>query len=402
MNQSEAMLEPPLRLRRLWIATVLGSLCAFGPLSIDMYLPALPALTNDLSTTTSLAQLSLTACLLGLALGQIIVGPLSDAHGRRKPLLLAMIVYMVASIMCALAPSITVLIIARFIQGAGGAAGIVIARAIVRDMYAGTELTKFFALLMLVNGAAPILAPIFGGQLMKVVPWQGVFVVLFVIGIIMFLAVLFGLPETLPVERRSTGKIKDTLATYRRLLTTRSFMGYAWSQGLVMAAMFGYISGSPFVLQELFGVSPQGFSLFFAINGAGIIMASQITGRLAGRVQESKLLLTGLSLAALAGASLLIAIVSGGGLVAVAIPLFFVVSSVGIVATTSFSLAMQHQAKSAGSAAALLGLLPFIFGATVAPLVGLGGSLTALPMGIVIAAADIGAFVCYWLLVKRG
>jgi DHA1 family bicyclomycin/chloramphenicol resistance-like MFS transporter len=401
MKQAVAAIQSPTRLRRLWIAAVLGSLCAFGPLSIDMYLPALPNLAVDLQTTTSLAQLSLTACLLGLALGQVVVGPISDARGRRRPLLLALIIYVLASILCALAPTITILVLSRFIQGVGGAAGIVIARAVVRDLYAGTELTKFFSLLMLVNGAAPILAPIAGGQLMKVVPWEGVFIVLCAIGLVMFLVVWFGLPETLPIDRRSTGKLKDTLITYRTLLTTHSFMGYAWSQGLVMAAMFGYIAGSPFVLQELYGVSPQGFSLVFAMNGVGIILAAQITGRLVGRISETGLLLTGLTMAAIAGITLLGAIVSGAGLVFVVIPLFFVVSSVGVVSTTSFSLAMQNQAKSAGSAAGLLGLLPFIFGAIVAPLVGLGGSGTAVPMGIVIATADLGAIMCYWLLVGR-
>ncbi len=401
MKQAEAAIQSPTRLRRLWIAAVLGSLCAFGPLSIDMYLPALLNLAVDLQTTTSLAQLSLTACLLGLALGQIVVGPISDARGRRRPLLLALIIYVLASILCALAPTITILVLSRFIQGVGGAAGIVIARAVVRDLYAGTELTKFFSLLMLVNGAAPILAPIAGGQLMKVVPWEGVFIVLCAIGLVMFLVVWFGLPETLHIDRRSTGKLKDTLITYRTLLTTRSFMGYAWSQGLVMAAMFGYIAGSPFVLQELYGVSPQGFSLVFAMNGVGIILAAQITGRLVGRISETRLLLTGLTMAAIAGITLLSAIVSGSGLVFVVIPLFFVVSSVGVVSTTSFSLAMQNQAKSAGSAAGLLGLLPFIFGAIVAPLVGLGGSGTAVPMGIMIATADVGGIMCYWLLVGR-
>ncbi len=360
MSGSEALTASGVRQRRLWIASVLGALCAFGPLSIDMYLPALPSMTEELGTTTSLAQLSLTACLVGIAFGQVLVGPLSDANGRRKPLLIAMAVYMAASVLCVLAPNIALLVAARFVQGAGGAAGIVIARAIARDLYAGSELTRFFALLMLVNGASPILAPVVGGQLMKVVPWQGVFVVLCLIGAVMFVAVLFGLPETLPVERRTTGKVRDTLATYRRLLTTRSFMGYAWAQGLVMAAMFAYISGSPFVLQELHGVSPQGYSLFFAVNGVGIIIASQTTGRLAARIGEAKLLRIGLSLAALSGTALLLGVVFVGELWAIVVPLFFVVSSVGIVSTASFSLAMQQQASNAGSAAALLGLLPFV------------------------------------------
>ncbi|WP_026678986.1 multidrug effflux MFS transporter [Fictibacillus gelatini] len=400
-QSKEAYTHNMSRSRRLWIALILGSLSAFGPLSIDMYLPSLPTLTKDLHTTTSLAQLSLTACLLGLALGQIVVGPVSDVRGRRKPLIISLALYAASSLLCAIGPSIWVLIVLRFVQGVCGAAGIVISRAIVRDLYSGTELTKFFSLLMLINGVAPILAPIVGGQLLKIVPWQGVFVVLCLIGAVMLAAVIFGLKETLPVERRAAGGIKNTLSTFRDLIKDRVFMGYAWSQALVMAAMFAYISGSPFVLQDIFGVSPQGFSLFFAVNGIGIIIASQLTGKLAGRIRESRLLFTGLGIATLGGLILFTMILAGCGLIGVVIPLFVVVSSVGIVSTTSFSLAMQSQEKTAGSASALLGLLPFIFGALAAPLVGLGGSHTALPMGIVIAAAEVAAISCYFFLVKR-
>ncbi len=384
--------------RRLWIAFVLGALSAFGPLSIDMYLPALPKLTEELHTNTSVAQLSLTACLIGLALGQLLVGPLSDVRGRKKPLLIALILYSVASILCAYSTSIWMLIFLRFIQGATGAAGIVISRASVRDMYSGTELTKFFALLMLVNGAAPILAPIAGGQLLHFVTWRGVFFVLFVIGILMWLAVSFGLKETLPRERRSPGGLKQTFSTFHLIITDRQFMGYAFSQGLVSAAMFGYISGSPFVLQEIFGVSPQMFSVIFAINGVGIIIASQLTGRLAGRVSELKLFIIGISLCAIGGVILLFVVLLDAGLYAVIPSLFIVVSSVGMVGTTSFSLAMQNQSETAGSASAILGLLPFILGAIVAPLVGLGGSHTAVPMAIVIAGCGIGAVLVYLFL----
>ncbi|MDH5161795.1 multidrug effflux MFS transporter [Heyndrickxia oleronia] len=397
MNMEKELIHSPsiAKSRRLWIAFVLGALSAFGPLSIDMYLPALPKLTEELHTNTSIAQLSLTACLIGLALGQLLVGPLSDVRGRKKPLLIALILYSVASILCAYSTSIWMLIFLRFIQGATGAAGIVISRASVRDMYSGTELTKFFALLMLVNGAAPILAPIAGGQLLHFVTWRGVFFVLFVIGILMWLAVTFGLKETLPRERRSPGGLKQTFSTFHLIITDRQFMGYAFSQGLVSAAMFGYISGSPFVLQDIFGVSPQMFSIIFAINGVGIIIASQLTGRLAGRVSELKLFIIGISLCAIGGVILLLVVLLDAGLYAVIPSLFIVVSSVGMVGTTSFSLAMQNQSETAGSASAILGLLPFILGAIVAPLVGLGGSHTAVPMAIVIAGCGIGAVFVY-------
>lgn len=401
LNGFDAASRTPAKSFRIWLIVVLGSLSAFGPLSLDMYLPALPVLAHDLNTTTSMAQLSLTACLLGLALGQLLAGPVSDVRGRRLPLVIGLAVYAVTSLLCAIAPTIELFVLLRFMQGLAGAAGIVISRAMVRDMYSGPELTKFFSLLMLVNGAAPILAPIFGGQLLKLTSWQGVFVVLCLIGVVMLLAVWFGLPETLPLQRRSRGGIQNTLLTFRGLLGDRIFMGYALSQGLVTAAMFAYISGSPFVLQNIFGVSPQVFSLIFAINGLGIIIAGQITGRLAGRINETKLLKAGLGLASTGGIALLASILIGAGLSAILPPLFLIVSSVGIVSTTSFSLSMQNQGQAAGSASALIGLLSLFTGGLVAPLVGLGGSGTAVPMGIVIAVAEIGAVLCYFIMVGR-
>ena len=389
------------RSRRLWMAVILGSLSAFGPLSLDMYLPALPMLEQDLHTTTSMAQMSLTACLIGLSAGQLLAGPLSDVQGRRKPLLIGLVLYALSSFLCAVAPSIWTFLLLRLVQGMAGSAGIVIARATVRDMYSGAELTKFFSLLMLINGIAPIAAPIVGGQLLQVTSWHGVFIVLGLIGLIMFFTVMFGLPETLPAQMRSKGGLGHTLHTFGSLVKDRTFMGYALSQGLVIAAMFAYISGSPFVFQEIFGVSPQTFSVIFAVNGLGIILASQVTGKLAGKVTETKLFVTGIAIALAGGIALLAMILLQAGLIAVLVPLFFVVSSVGIVSATGFSLAMANQGKAAGSASALQGLISFIGGGIVAPLVGIGGSSTALPMGIVIAAATIGATLSYLLLIRR-
>ncbi|QDS33736.1 multidrug effflux MFS transporter [Brevibacillus brevis] len=387
--------------RRLWMAAILGSLSAFGPLSLDMYLPALPMLADDLQTSTSMTQLSLTACMLGLSIGQLFAGPISDVRGRRIPLIIGLILYAVSSFLCAVAPSIYTFVLLRFVQGLAGSAGIVIARATVRDLYAGTELTKFFALLMLINGIAPIAAPIVGGQILQFTTWHGVFVVLGLIGAIMFLVVLLALPETLPQERRSKAGIGNTLTTFGTLLKDRVFMGYAIAQGLVTAAMFAYISGSPFVFQKIFEVSPQTFSLIFAINGVGIIIASQITGKLAGKVKETSLFIAGITIAAVGGILLLVMILLQAGLIAVLVPLFFVVSSVGIVGATGFSLAMQNQSKAAGSASALQGLLSFISGGIVAPLVGISGEHTAVPMGIIIALSTIGAIVCYVVMVRR-
>ncbi|WP_072329805.1 MULTISPECIES: multidrug effflux MFS transporter [unclassified Paenibacillus] len=383
------------------MALVLGTLSAFGPLSLDMYLPALPQLAGDLNTSASAAQLSLTACLLGLALGQLAAGPLSDMYGRRKPLLTGLLLFAAVSVLCMLSASASAFVALRFIQGLAGAAGIVISRAIARDLYAGTELTKFFALLMLVNGAAPILAPIFGGQLLAFTTWRGVFLALALIGVLALAAVILALPETLPPQRRMRGGLRETWSTFGRLVKDRSFMGYALSQGFVTAAMFAYIAGSPFVLQNIYGVSPQGFSLIFAANGLGIIMASQATGRLAGRFSESRLLITGLILAAASGLLVLTGLAAGAGLAWILPPLFVAVSCVGIVGTASFPLAMAGQSQAAGSASALLGVLSFIFGGLVAPLVGLGGESSALPLGIVMAVSNLIALVLYGALIGR-
>lgn len=401
-NDNKLAADGPSRKQRLQLAVILGSITTIGPLSIDMYLPALPTLVADFGTTAALVQLSLTFFLLGLASGQLVAGPLSDVYGRRRPLLIGMFIYAVSSVLCAFSPSIGLLIGLRFIQGLAGSVGVVVSRAAVRDLYSGSELTKFFSLLMIVNGLGPILAPVIGGQLLRVTTWQGIFLVLFAAGIIFCLTILLRLPETLPKERRSKSGLKGTLLTFRVLLGNRKFMGYALSQGFVTASMFAYISGSSFVLQNIFAVTPQVYSLIFAVNGIGIIITGQIAGRLAGRVSETKLLLSGLLLCTMGGVLLLLTILIGGGLIPILICLFAVVSSVGIVGATSFSLAMQDQGETAGSASALIGLIPLLLGSCVAPLVGLGGVESALPMAIVMACTGILSILSYLLLVRRG
>lgn len=387
--------------RRLGIAALLGMLTAFGPLTMDMYLPSMPELAADLHANASLAQLTITATLVGLAAGQLIAGPLSDVRGRRKPMIVALVIYTLASLFAAFSSSIWLLISLRFLQGISGAAGMVISRAVSRDLYTGKELTKFLALLMLINGVAPVAAPIVGGQLLRVMNWHGVFIVLAAFGVIMFLGVLFNLPETLSEERRDEGGFKETLVTFKQFISDRVFVGYALALGFVMAGMFAYISGSPFVLQNVFNASPQMFGVIFGINGLGIVAAAQLTGKLTNKVGERQLLLFGLSFAAAGGLVLLAMILFGAGLIAVLIPLFFVVATIGVVETTGYSLAMQKQEKSAGSAAALLGIMPFIMGAIIAPLVGIAGSYTAVPMGIIIAIVDVGALVSFTLLTRK-
>jgi DHA1 family bicyclomycin/chloramphenicol resistance-like MFS transporter len=375
---------------------ILGALTAIGPVSIDMYLPALPSLTRDLSASPSLVQLTLTACLVGLAVGQVVAGPISDAWGRRRPLLGGVAVYTVASVLCAAAPSVEALIALRLVQGAAGAAGIVIARAVVRDLYEGAAAARFFALLMVVAGAAPVLAPVIGGQLLRVTSWQGVFAVIAALGALLVAAAGLGLRETLPRERRQTGGFPETLRTFGRLWADRVFVAYALSGGLAFAAMFAYIAGSPFVIQDIHGVSPQGFSLVFAVNGLGIVAAGLVSGRLAGRVAPTRLLAAGFGLSLIGGASLLLAILAGLGLAALLPALFAVVSSIGLIMPNLAALALSRRpSHEAGSASALLGLAQFVIGGAAAPLVGVAGEETAVPMGIVIAALAGGAMLTF-------
>lgn len=401
-NKVESQKTPVTGWRYVQLVLILGSLSAFGPLSIDMYLPSLPSLAHDLETSTSTVQLTLSACLLGLALGQVIAGPLSDTLGRRRPLLFGLVAYILASLLCVVAPSISVLIGLRLIQGAAGAAGIVIARAIVRDTYSGIAIARFFSVLMLVNGVAPIAAPVIGGLLLQFTSWRGVFVILAILVALMLLAVIVGLPETLPLERRQSGELRATLATFRRLLTDRFFIGCALSSGLSFAAMFSYISGSPFVIQDIYGLSPQTFSFIFGANALGIVLAGQISGRLVGRVSPSRLLAVALIAVALGGTALLLVVIAGVGLPGILPALFVMVASQGLVLPNSTALALANHPRTAGSASALLGVLQFALGAASAPLVGIAGSTTALPMATVIAFLGLSAFATFTLLVRQG
>lgn len=398
MNTS---LQKRLPLPTVWLVLLLGSLSAFGPLSMDMYLPGLPIVADDLNASTSLVQLSLTACLIGLGAGQLIFGPLSDIYGRRKPLVITLIVYAIASVLCAFSPNIWIFVALRFVQGMTGAAGIVIARACARDLYVGNELTKFMAMLSIVSGAAPILAPIVGGVVLNYASWQAVFFLLGVIGLLMFLSTACFLPDTLPVEERAESGILAVVKTFSGLLKDKWFVGIALTQGLIMSSMFAYIAGSPFVLQNMYGVTAQQFSLFFALNGVGIITAAQLTGRLSGRIHEVKFLRAGVLMSFTASILLLLTVWNEWPLAVIATALFFMVSSVGLVSPAAFSLAMQSQGKSAGSAAAFLGLMPFVGGATVSPLVGLAGDSSAWPLSIVVLTCSTGALVMFFTVVRK-
>jgi DHA1 family bicyclomycin/chloramphenicol resistance-like MFS transporter len=387
--------------KRLKLAILLGALAALGPLTIDMYLPSFPTIINEYRTNASLVQFSLTACLLGLGLGQLIIGPMSDVQGRRQPLLIFLILYFAASIACALAPSIHIFIGARFMQGFATAGGIVISRAIVRDLYSGSELTKFFALLMLINNLVLILAPIAGSGILIFTNWSGVFLVLGAIGILLFLLVTWRLDETLQPEDRVPSHIGQTLKNFLTLIKDRQFAGYTLTQGFILAGIFAYVSGTPFVYQNIYGASPQLFSLLFSMNGIGIMLGTQVVGRFADTVSETRFLKIGLMMSCVSSIILLIVVLFKGPLVAVIIPIFFFVSSVGIISTSSFALAMEKQAHMAGSASALLGLLPFVLGAISAPLVGIAGEYSAIPMSVIIFSSSMLAILSFYGLTAK-
>jgi DHA1 family bicyclomycin/chloramphenicol resistance-like MFS transporter len=384
------------------LVTILGALSAFGPLSMDMYLPGLPSLTHGLGASASTGQLTLTGCMLGIALGQVVAGPLSDSFGRRTPLLAGLIGYIAASAACALAPSIWTLIMLRVIQGIAGGAGVVIARAIVRDLFSGTTAARVFSLLMMVTGVAPVLAPLVGGQALAITSWRGIFVLLAAIGVPLLVVTVLWVPETLPPEHRHGGGLLTTFRTFGRLVSDRNFIPYAVAFSLSFGAMFAYIAGSSFVLEDVFGTSPQLFSVVFAVNSVGLIAVSQLGGHLVGRVGSAYLLRRGLVGTALASLATLIVTVTHAGLAALLVSLFLLLSANGLVLPNGTATALASQQRALGSASALLGLGQFGAGAIVAPLVGVAGPHDALPMAVVIGVCGLGAFVVGLLFSPRG
>ncbi len=370
---------------------ILGGLSAFGPLSMDMYLPGLPALTKDLGASASTGQLTLTGCMLGIAAGQLFTGPLSDTLGRRRPLLAGLVGYILASLACAVAPSVWTLIVLRFLQGTLGGAGVVVARAIVRDLFSGAEAARIYALLMAVMGVAPVFAPLVGGQALAITSWRGIFVVLAAIGIPLLLATARWLPETLPPERRHGGGLRSTVRRFGRLLGDRTFMPPATAFSLACAVLFAYIAGSSFVLEDVYGVSPQVFSLVFAMNSAGLIGMSQLGGRLVGRFGPAVLLRCALGGVAVGSAAVLILTLTHAGLAPLLVALFVILSFNGMVFPNATAVSLAHQEGALGSASALLGVGQFGTGALIAPLVGLAGTHNAIPMGVLIGVCGVAA-----------
>jgi MFS transporter, DHA1 family, multidrug resistance protein len=381
------------------LAMLLGSLTAFGPLSIDMYLPSFQAIARDLAASPAQVQLTLAVFFVALGIGQAFYGPISDRYGRRRPLCFGLGLYVLASAVCALARSIEALVVWRFAQAIGGCAGMVIARAVVRDRFDEREAARFFSLLMLVSGLAPILAPSVGGQILVFFSWRAIFWMLAGFGLVCFVAVAFLLPESLPPERRAQGGVGEALRVYARLLRDRAFMRYALSGALVLSGMFAYIFGSPFVFMQIYGVRPERFGWIFGSIALGLISASQLNRILLARVAGAGILSRALVVTAAAGIVLLIMAWTGaGGLPGLLAPLFVYIASLGFVLPNVIATALASQGRSAGTAAALLGILQFGAGATVGMLLGALGAGTAVPMAALIAACGLSALIVHRLV----
>ena len=395
-----AAVAPPSGAARLRLVLVLGSLIALGPLTIDMYLPALPTLADDLRTTAAAAQLTLTGTLVGLALGQLLVGPLSDTFGRRRPLLVGVGVHVVASLLCLVAPNIEVLGGLRMLQGIGAASATVVSMAIVRDLFVGRAAATLFSRLMLVLGVAPVVAPTLGGEILRFTSWRGVFAVLAVLALALLVMAALALPETLPPERRRPLGLGNTARTYRALLRDRTFVGLVLVAGLAMAGLFGYVAGSSFVFQEQFGLDQQQFGLLFGAGAIFLIGGTQLNAVLLRRFESRVLLPAALVLGTAAGVVLLLLAASDtGGLVGLVVPLWTVLFAVGVVLPNAPALALARHGETAGTAAALLGAVQMGVGAVISPLVGVLGN-DAVAMGVVVAGGTLLALAVLLAVVR--
>ncbi|WP_415971368.1 multidrug effflux MFS transporter [Rhodococcus sp. 077-4] len=379
----------PTSKERLRVILVLGALIALGPLTIDMYLPALPAIADDLNTPSSAVQLTLAGTLVGLALGQLVIGPLSDIVGRRLPLIVGTGVHILASLACIVAPNIAVLGGLRVVQGLGAAAAAVVAMAIVRDLFSGRAAATVLSRLMLVMGVAPVLAPSLGGAVLLVGSWRLVFAALAIMGVALMTLAIVSLRETLPPERRRASGVMPVLRTYRSLLRDAQFVVLVLVAALAMSSLFAYIAGSSFVLQEEFGLDEQQFAIVFAAGAISLIGASQLNVLLLGRFAPVQIVLAALSFAVLAGGVMAVLAIAGiGGMAGFVVPLWFVLGAVGFVMPNAPALALSRHGEAAGGAAALLGAAQFGLGAIVAPIVGaLGNDAVAVSTTMVVTSA---------------
>lgn len=379
---------------------LLGALTAVGPFAIDMYVPGFPEMGRSLGASDSAIQLSMTAFLAGLVTGQLLIGPLSDSLGRRRPLLAGTALFAALSLVCALAPDIAVLNGLRFLQGVAGAAGMVLARAVLTDLFHGPRLPRYFSLLGMVLGVAPVIAPVLGTGILAAGSWRTVFVALAVLGAVLFVAVLAALPESLPAEQRHPGGIGGTFRAMGGLLRHRAFLGCALTLGFAAAALFSYIAGSSFVFQEVYGTSAARYSLVFAVNAGAMMLAGAAFGALSGRLPIPALLGGSVTLAVAAAAAHVALIGTVGGSTTLTwICLFAVSAGIGGIFPAAMSLGQALGRPATGAASAVLGGLQFLFGAAASPLTGVFGGHSALPMAVVMLGALACAAAAFALLV---
>ena len=379
---------------------ILALLTVLGPASMDLYLPVLPALGRDLGSSTSTAQLTMTACLLGLALGQVIAGPISDRYGRRGPLIVGLVIFIAASAMCAFSPSVGLLIALRFVQGLAGAAGLVIAQAAGRDIYEGKRLTRYYGRIVVLSGLAAIVAPVIGGQLASWLDWRGFFIVLAAIGGVVLLAVIFWFRETLPIENRVTGGSRSTGAHVRTLFGDRLFLGAMLASALTSAVYFAYLAGASFVLQDIYALSPAAYSVVFGLNAAGFAMFGFLAGRVAEHWSERFAFALGLGIIAVGACGLLATAVMQLPLPFAIVSFFAVAAGAAAVSPPATSLALTDYPQFAGTASSVLGVTRFVAGGLAAPLVGMAGSMTMVPLGIVTVVSTVLAATAYLWLVR--
>jgi DHA1 family bicyclomycin/chloramphenicol resistance-like MFS transporter len=383
------------------LPTLLLVLTVFGPISMDLYLPALPALTRGLDAATSMAQLTVTACLVGLALGQLIAGPLSDRFGRTMPLYAGVVLYVATSVLCAASPSIESLIATRLIQGLAGGVGIVIAQAAGRDIYSGGALIRYYGRLTVLGGLAAIIGPLLGGQLASITDWRGLFLFLAAIGAVIGVAIALVYRETLPRHLRISGGFVQTGRDFRILLSNRGFAGTVLVQGFVNAALFAYLAGATYVLQGIYGLSPQQYALAFGLNSAGFMVFGYLAGRTSERWSVTGTLVAGLVMCAAGAFGLLAAGLFALPLSAVIVSLLVMVSGVAVTTPPATTLALADYPQIAGTASSLLGMARFAFGGVSAPFVGIAGAATMVPLGIVTTVSVTLAIAAFAALLTR-
>lgn len=378
----------------------LGMLTAITPLATDLYLPALPIMPGELNTTASNIQMTIGVMTFGVAIGQLFGGPISDTMGRKLPLIIGNLLCVISGIICAYASSIEILLLGRFLQGLTGSVGVVISKAIARDFASGQELTKLFALLMMVNGLAPVLAPLVGGQLLLFTTWRVIFVILALFSTILLVG-SFLFRESLPKDKRITGGIGTAVKNYIKLIKDKPFLGQTLIQLFAFGAFFSYISGSSFVYQNIFQLSAQEFSYLFGINSCGIILASAISGRISNVITSKQLLTFSLWQLTIGSLLFLVAMLLEWPLIPVTIILFFTVCTVSLFGSASFSMAMTSYGEMAGSASAILGFASMFAAGIVSPIVGLGGEHTGIPMGITMLVCAAFSLLCLYGLVEK-